>query len=535
MKNLFAGSLFALFVLSGINAVSQNQSNLLNGQLSGSYENYSQLYMEDTSIGAFMPPDAFGLNSFFKLDYNISRFSAGLQFESYLPAILGYFPLELPPASKIINKYFKYTGEKFSIQIGDFYEQFGSGLVFRSFENRQIGINNAIEGAHFYVEPTDYLKMKVIYGRPRRLLTYEESIVRGADFELDLNGAFGKKESDLNMVLAGSYLGKYQDYTGPVDNFPTTVNALSGRYLISNADFSLEAEYVFKSPDPSLFNNYNINANGNAFQLDGSYTKNNFGATATYRTLYNMSFQADRGEEFITLAPINYIPALTKQLDYLTSNIYVYAAQFRGESGFQTDVFYNFPAGTKLGGKYGTKVAANFSRYTGLDSSNKLFSSGEKYYSDFNIEIKKKWSKKLETTFAYQNLFYNASVIRSSGEENVAANVIVLGALYKWAPQKSIRVKLEHLGTQTDQGSWAAGVAEVSFSSPWLFFVSDLYNYGETGIHYYNFGASYSRKASRLSLSFGKQRPGLFCAGGVCRFVPAAYGFTLSYTTSFSN
>ena len=55
--------------------------------------------------------------------------------------------------SKIVNKYFKYTDERFSVQVGDFYEQFGSGLIFRAFENRQIGINNAVEGFNIHVNP----------------------------------------------------------------------------------------------------------------------------------------------------------------------------------------------------------------------------------------------------------------------------------------------------------------------------------------------------------------------------------------------
>ncbi|HML86108.1 MAG TPA: DUF6029 family protein [Bacteroidales bacterium] len=34
-------------------------------------------------------------------------------------------------------------------------------------------------------------------------------------------------------------------------------------------------------------------------------------------------------------------------------------------------------------------------------------------------------------------------------------------------------------------------------------------------------------------MSYGRQREGLLCVGGVCRQVPAATGFTLTLTTSF--
>jgi hypothetical protein len=138
-------------------------------------------------------------------------------------------------------------------------------------------------------------------------------------------------------------------------------------------------------------------------------------------------------------------------------------------------------------------------------------------------------------TLAYQNIFYNSSVIQAVSGDDVSANVVAIGSLYKFSSKKSIRLKVEHLSTSTDQGNWASALTEVSFSSPYAFFASDLYNYGKTGNHYYNFGASVTRQSTRFSLGFGKQRAGLFCVGGICRFVPASYGFTASLTTSFSN
>ncbi|MEJ6490989.1 MAG: DUF6029 family protein, partial [Flavobacteriales bacterium] len=43
----------------------------------------------------------------------------------------------------------------------------------------------------------------------------------------------------------------------------------------------------------------------------------------------------------------------------------------------------------------------------------------------------------------------------------------------------------------------------------------------------------YVREATRITLSYGRQRAGLFCVGGVCRFVPANNGLTLNFTQSF--
>jgi len=539
MKKYFIFLKVALLLVFSIMVVkemkAQDLSSIIKGHFNGSFENYSQYYLKDSAIGATLPPDRFGSNSFLKLDYNYDKFSAGVQFEAYLPPVLGFFPLPVKSQSKILNKYFKYTDKKFSIQVGDFYEQFGNGLIFRAYENRQIGINNAMEGANIFVAPTDFLKMKFIYGRTRSLFEYANSLSRGADAEVDLSKLFGSKNDDLNASIGGSYIGKFQEYSGPRDDFPTTVNSFAGRFDISNSDFSIDGEYVVKGEDPNLLNSYSADK-GRALQINGSYTKNNLGVSVTLRSLYNMNFQNDRDEEFLSVAPLNFVPALTKQHDYLTSNIYVYSAQVKGETGMQADIYYNFSPGTALGGKYGTKVSANFSQYSGLGIDHKIISSGdEKYFSDANMEIKKKWNKKLETTIALQHIFYNSSVIRAVSDDDVNANVVAIGALYKWASKKSLRVKIEHLSTKTDDKNWASGLAEFSFSSPYQFFVSDLYNYGKTNIHYYNLGASVTKNATRFSLAFGKQRAGLFCVGGVCRFIPASYGFTATLTTSFAN
>src|SRR5690625_7388435 len=75
---------------------------------------------------------------------------------------------------------------------------------------------------------------------------------------------------------------------------------------------------------------------------------------------------------------INFIPALTKQQDYLLTNIYVYSSQPRlfmsseaekraGEVGTQVDFFYTFDRKTKLG-KYGTRIDENFYYWEGIDA-----------------------------------------------------------------------------------------------------------------------------------------------------------------------
>src|SRR5688572_18323091 len=499
------------------------------GHFSGSFESFTQFYHKDDKINAVVPPDKLGSNNFLKLDYNYKQFTAGIQFEAYLPSIQGY-PYVLNDA-KLVNKYFKYNTKKFSVQVGDFYEQFGSGLVFRAWENRPIGINNALEGANIQLSPLPFLHLKAIYGRQRKAFEYSNSNVRGLDAEIDFSKT-GKKTPPTRIAAGFSYVSRYQEYTGPIPHFPATVNATSTRLDIGGGVASISLEYVHKGSDPHEANNFDTTS-GQAFLTNLTFSKGNFGSILTFRSLENMDWRSER-ESIQSIGLMNFIPAITRQHDYLTTNIYVYNAQAMGEIGGQLDLFYNAPKKTWLGGKYGSKFSLNFSSYRGHKSMNELFSFGDDvYFSDLNLEWKRKWSEKFSTVLLYQHVLYNKVVIEGEPFPDVETNTFVLNALLKYAKKKAFRFELQHLATKQDKGNWAAALTEFSFAPSWTFYLSDLYNYGTTDTHYATIGGSYTNGGTRFGLSYGRQRAGLFCVGGVCRYVPAATGITATLTTTF--
>ncbi|MEI6184614.1 MAG: DUF6029 family protein [Bacteroidota bacterium] len=550
MKKII-GLALTVFLIHTVNA--QTVETLSKGHISGSFESYSQLYKDDGVSNAVAPPNQIGSNNFLKIDYTYGKFVAGMQYESYLPSVQNYFSTNSASAvndSKIVNRYFKYIEKNYSVQVGDFYEQFGNGIVLRSWENRPIGINNALEGVNIFIQPASFLKIKVLTGRTRNIFDYSNSTVRGADVEVDCSDWLNKKDAahPVSLTLGGSYVSRYQGgYTGPVVDFPQTVDAYSRRLNLDVSGFTLGVEYVTKGSDPHTLNKDNFST-GNALLINTSYAKNNLGINITARALSNMDYRSER--EVVSANAnqlmINYLPSLSKQQDYLTSSIYVYSTQPLNESGIQTDVFYNFKEGTPLGGKYGMKLTLNYSYFGALNSTDNILSVGtKKYYHDGNIELKKKWNKKLETILTYQNIFYNKSVLQNPAPD-VNCSIFAVSNLYKYAKKKSVRLVLEHLSTKDDGGNWAAGVAEFSFAPSYSFYLSDLWNYGTEGVpyygestgingsvHYFNFGGSIAKNASRFSLSFGRQKAGLLCLGGVCRYVAASYGFTASLTTNF--
>ena len=534
MKNI---TLFVLLLLSftGFAQVGLGKY----GSISGSFETNNQLYVKDILTNAVYPQDRIGSNNYMKVDYRLLKFSAGIQYEAYLPSLQGY-PFVLNE-SKLVQKYFSYQDSKFGLTIGNFYEQFGSGLVFRSWENRQLGINNAMEGVSIHLKPISNLDFKFIYGKQRKNFENSDGTIRA----IDANWQFvnpSQENNEKQFAMGASLLSRYQQYTGPDPDFKPTVNALSVRLNYADSYHTFSAEYVVKSRDPHTANQQNTNA-GKALFVNYGFAKNNLGFNLNLRRLENMDFRTDRNADQ-SLLLVNYIPALTKQQEYYLSNIYVYNAQALGEIGGQGDFYYTIPKNTRLGGKYGMNIILNYSRYHSLQITSQTATSFESkfleagkqlFYSDINLSIKKKLSAKWTSNYLLQHIFYNKSVVEGGNYADIKSTIIVADVLYKYAPKKSIRSELQHLFTSQDKKNWMGVLMEWSYAPHFSLFASDMYNYGDANkrVHYYNAGGSYTTGPHKLLLSYGRQRAGLVCVGGVCRLLPAATGLSISLTSNF--
>jgi len=88
-----------------------------------------------------------------------------------------------------------------------------------------------------------------------------------------------------------------------------------------------------------------------------------------------------------------------------------------------------------------------------------------------------------------------------------------------------------------DRNDWYNAMVELTISPNWSFSVSDLYNINPADdseqLHYPGVFTSYSYKANRFGLFWGKRVDGIVCSGGVCRFEPAFSGIQFQLSTSF--
>jgi hypothetical protein len=248
-----------------------------------------------------------------------------------------------------------------------------------------------------------------------------------------------------------------------------------------------------------------------------------------------MQFGTSRGIAGIG-RDLNYLPALTKQHSYSLAMINPHNTVGNDEIGGQLDIQYQLKPESFLGGKYGAQLSLNASTYYGLrgDPSGGfdfLSFGSTKYYQDINIEVEKKLHNTLLSHLFYSSQVFNPIVV---GKENklYASHIAAGDLIWRSMPSGSLRLELQHLWSRDYLKNWAGALIEFS-RGEWTCFAGDIYNYGDTDIHYYHVGGSYSFSRTRVAMNYGRNREGLICAGGVCLYMPAYTGLHLSVTSSF--
>jgi len=572
--------LFRSFLISGtcLAGLLSAQDNKPSHSVSGNFQVDGANYNKDTIIGANPGSEVFRYNSFGNVNYIYGNFSAGVRFESYEPPLLGY--LKDYKGTGIPYKYARYRHDDIDVTVGSYYDQFGSGLCFRSYEDRGLLYDNAMNGMRVIFTPKNGVTFKGVVGKQRTYFSLSPGVVRGIDAEVNFTQLLNDRrspntESDTSavdstklkrplktqVILGGSFVSKYQVDQDPLLVLPENVGCSAARLNIIRGGFNFYAEGAYKINDPSYQNGLSYK-DGKGLFSSISYASD-IGLTFLFtgKMIDNMSYRSDRSATN-TIDMINYSPPITKNHTYMMMAYVPYASQMNGEIGYSGEVQYKFKKGTLLGGKYGTDITLNGSVMYAPDTTGLTYKEdsvrhykykvnyngvGEELFHDFNIEINKKISKKLKLTLMYsQQYIYQAWVqyntIDKKEHPDVLSHIWVSDVTWRYKLGKAIRFEVQNFITKDTvneygAGSWITGLIEWTPSSNWFIVLADQYNYGNADthkkVHYYYSGLVYVTGPTRISLSYGRQRAGIFCAGGVCRFVPSANALSLSISTSF--
>ena len=580
--------LLAAAVLTALPAAAQEEDGGVS--LKGSIQSDVLIPQEDQKIGTGTYKDWGLTNTYVDLQLLNKYVSAGARFE-YLDHPLPGFEKDFQGWG-VPHIYVTGRLKHAELTLGDYYEQFGSGFILRTYEERSLGIDNSLRGARLTLKPVKGVTLKALAGQQRvywhnrswdKDFTYlngTDPWIYGADLELNVDQWFKRMdENGSRLTLGVSAVTKHERSedivnlrpTGAKDEFgtdslgayklnlPTDVGAIDVRAQFQKGNYSLMAEYALKSQDPSFDNGY-IYRRGNALMLSGSYSKRGMSLLLQAKRSEDMAFRSERSRTG-TAAFINHLPAFSQQQTYALAALYPYATQNAlGEWAFQGEFSYTFKRKTALGGKYGTTVKLNASHIRGIDRqplmaagqpvenlqgtkgyTTKFFRMGhDTYYQDINVQLDKKVTKDFKLNLMYMHQRYNKTIVEGHGG-TINSHIAIAEGKYTINKKLTLRGEAQYLHTKQDQGDWWYGLLELSVLPHFMFTVSDMYNAkvpntDETATskqHFYMVSGCYTHGAHRLQLSYGKTRAGYNCTGGVCRYVPASKGLQVSYNFNF--
>ena len=549
MRNHYRQLLLVCAGLLGTAAMAQEPSDEKKTVVTGSIQSDILLPQEDEKIGAEKSEDWALTNSYADVAVRSKYVDAGARFE--------FLEHPLPGFEKDFKgwglPYFYVKGKLKNLEVtaGSFYEQFGSGFILRAYEERSLGIDNHLLGGKVVYRPYKGIQLKALTGKQRRYWSRNDSWISGGDVELNID-EWSKRmqESGMHLLLGASYVNKYEqqeelmtDATHRL-NFPEYVNAFDVRVNMQKGGFNVLAEYAQKTQDPSFDNQY-IYRRGYVAMLSTSYSKKGMSILAQAKRSDNMSFRSRRSMSG-TSSFINHLPAFTMEHTYALTALYPYATHPQGEWAYQLNASYNFKRKTFLGGKYGTLVKLNYSYVhaieqnaysdspAGTDGYGSAFWKwgDQMYYQDLNLQIEKRVTRDFRLNVMLMNQFYNKTIVEGHGGM-VHSNIYVVDGRYQFSKKTTLRGEIQYLTTADDDGDWTYGLLELSLVPHWMVTVSDMYNCGATDIHYYQGSVTFTMGSHRLQAGYGRTRAGYDCSGGVCRYVPASKGFTLSYHYNF--
>ena len=540
------------------------------GQFSGNLISNYQKYIRDDKIGANTKVYLEGSNSmesWLNLNYRRSGYTFTVRYDGFYNSPL-LNPIGSTTAHGIgywqVNKKL----EKLDLTVGSFYDQLGSGLLFRAYEQRQIGIDYAIQGARVIYDITDHLHVKGFAGNQKGNIFdrfgYTKQVVSGLNLEGDVS--VGRTfitvgASALNRTLTG------EDRQGIVENlksykiedqFIPKQNVYGGNAYINvvhNA-LSVNLEYVQKSKEAMLIDNVWFNKDGRIIYGALGWGKSgiNMGKSKKLdkngnrknrdKASIGLNLQARHIDHFIIkTAPteqllnglISYMPSLTRQNTYRLLARYNAPAQERGENGAQAEV------DVKLSRK--TKINLNASYVQSLSSNGKN-GSPQLLFRELYGEIQQKLGEHVKLKLGLQSIEYNQGIYEQEVQYDNVKTFTPFGELnVKMPKHRNLRVEFQVLNTDRDQGSFANVIAEMSLGTKYTVAIGDMVNFkphryenmtiSDEILHYPSIFTSYNTGKNLFTLAYLKQQAGVNCSGGICRVEPAFSGVRFTMNSNF--
>ncbi|MCR9285890.1 DUF6029 family protein [Saprospiraceae bacterium] len=531
-------------------------------RISGDLTMNGNFFFRDSAIGAANTPQydrqLYGADAWLNLNFSYKGFDAGIRFDLFNNSNL------LNPSGSYTDQgigrwFLKKKIEKFGLYGGYIYDQIGSGIIFRAYESRPLGIDQALYGIQLSYDISPDWQVKAFTGRQKQQFNSYKSIIRGANLEgfitsdssnVTLSPGFGVIARTLDDASMNSLVANLNTYLKD-DIFTPKYNSYAFTFYntLSAGSFNWFVEAAYKTEDSFLdpwLERTTVsgdtvvgrftNGSGSIFYTSLSYAKKGFGITIEGKRTENFTFRT-RPQEDGNRGLINFLPPMTRLNTYRMTARYNAATQDLGELAFQIDARY--APSRKL------SFNVNFSNITDLDDN--------LLYREIFTEVYYKYKRKWTLTAGVQRQQYNQEIYEVKPNVPLVETITpYFDFLYKMTRKKSIRFEAQYMtvgedkGVKHDYGNWLFGLIEVGLAPHWTFTASNMFNAApgknspdENGdgiqekLNYPRFDIFYAHNANRFSISYVKQVEGVVCSGGICRLEPAFNGVKIGVNSTF--
>lgn len=499
-----------------------NRDSTINADSNSLYDNYLSggeawlsLRYSYKGFNAFLRADAF---------HNSNLYSPGNPITGYG---IGAWSL-----SKEVNN--------LTITGGYIYEQIGSGILFRAYEDRGLLIDNPLVGLHLKYQITDNIFIKGFAGQLKNVKNFGryEPIIKGVNAEgsftikdgVYTSPGIGALNRTLDQVTMNNIVSDINGYD--LDRrFKPTYNtyAFTAYNNLIAGDFSWYVEGAYKTREAIISNLFSPNytlSDGSVVYSTLSYARKGIAVNLTGKRTETFAMRVDPGETFFR-GVMNWQPIVARLRPQRLLARYTPASMDLSELALGSDVL--------ISPSENMDITLNYTHINTLEDT-ELYREA---YGEVNYRGLQNWEFQLGVQYLrYNQAFYqlkpNAPIVN--------AVTPFCEVVYKINDKKSIRAEFEYMETKQDFGSWAFALLEYNIAPKWSFAVSDMYtvqlnkdNFAgmKEPRHFYNFFIAHTKGPHRFTAAYVKQVEGINCTGGVCRYEPAFSGFRMTVTSSF--
>jgi hypothetical protein len=543
------------------------------GYFSGSFQSNTNFYIRDSAIGAANLPHydnyKVGSDIWFNLNYNNDKYGleAGVRFDAFLNSILRN-PTTPYTGVGLGSFYIKKKFKDLTITGGYLYDQIGCGMIYRAYEERTLGIDNALIGGRVEYDIKNIVHLKVFSGVQKNVFSIYNPIISG--FNGDANFTVGKvtlapgvgiinrsmDQGSMNLLVASieatdsaqRFVPKYNVYAF---TFYNTLSFGPMSWYVEGSYKTRDAAYALNS----LGQNVLLNKTGNAVYSSLNISQKGLGVTLLFKRVQDFTLRTSPNEK-IFQGLLNFEPPVPRQNSLRLPSRYFASSLEQHELAFGTEVTWT-PV-KKLSFLFNGSYVRDFLFQpalireqvvtTGPGGSDTTYKDHKNFFGEANIEAHYKPNHNLELELGFQYIFYNRPIYQGDGGNIPAEYKVNSYTPFAEISQRinrkmSYRIELQYQYVPNDFGQWIYGLFELNVAPNLSFAVSDMWNFKpnpinvvevyQTPHHFYSVFAAYTYGPHRFSLNYVKQVAGIVCTGGVCRYEPAFSGVKFSVTSTF--